>query len=428
MKVGIVGAGATGLTAGYELVRRGHRVTVFEREPQVGGLAQTFRVGSRDLEKTYHHIFTSDIDFTDLAEELGLGSKIRWVPPRNGIYINHRLYPFTTPRDLLSFRELSLWDRFRMGLLVPRARLIRNWQKLEGVPVREWVIRAAGRNVWEKFWRPLLAAKFDQDADRVSATWLWNKIKLRGSTRGKNPSREVLGYMDGSFGQVYEALATRIREGGGEIRCGHAVTRIVAGDGGVLSIGEETFDAVLVATAPSIFAELVPGLPAEYRERLGQIRHKANLCLVLELPRPLSPYYWTSVAQEDFPFVAVIEHTRLVPAADYGCHVVYLSRYIDERNELYLGSDAQVQDVFLHSLKRMFPDFDRSSILRSHVFRSRFAQPVIGTGYSAIRPAVTTPIRNLYLGCMAQIFPEDRGQNYAVRLGRQIAGIIHDGK
>jgi protoporphyrinogen oxidase len=426
VKIAVVGAGATGLTAGYELARRGHRVTLFERSAEIGGLVQTLRIGNRRLEKTYHHLFTSDTDFIDLADELGLGAALRWISPRNGLYINHTLYPFTTPRDLLFFRELSVRDRLAMGWLILKARRVRDWRPLENIPARDWVVRSAGSAVWEKFWRPLLAAKFDRDADQVAAAWLWNKIKLRGSTRGKNPSREMLGYMDGSFGVFYDVLARRITEQGGRILCGREVKGIHPRDDGTLTVDDERFDAVLATVAPRLFAGMTPALPEAYRGRLEQVRHKANLCMILELPRPLSPYYWTSVAQCDFPFVAVIEHTNLLPAADYGAHVVYLSRYIDERDELYLDSDVQVRDVFLYSLKRMFPDFDRASMINAYVFRSRFAQPVITTGYAAIRPAVKTPIRNLYLGCMAQIFPEDRGQNYAVRLGRQAAELIHD--
>jgi protoporphyrinogen oxidase len=299
---------------------------------------------------------------------------------------------------------------------------------LENITVRQWIIDTAGERVWEKFWRPLLVAKFDLDADRVAASWLWNKIKLRGSTRGKNPSREVLGYMDGSFGLVYDRLMEKIKEMDGQIRVSTEIKEIVPQPDGSLRMGNETFDAVIVTLAPSSLPKLVPGLPADYREKLNQVKFKANLCLLLELKEALSPYYWTSVAQEDFPFVAVIEHTNLLPVEGYNAHVVYLSRYIDERNELYLESDQQVRDIFVYHLKRMFPQFDPAGILRSEVHRARYAQPVIVTGYSKIRPEFQTPVKNLYLAGMAQIFPEDRGQNYAVRMGKQMAGLIHDRK
>jgi protoporphyrinogen oxidase len=428
VKIGIVGAGATGLTAGYELAKRGHQVCLFERDDRIGGLARTHRVGDRQLEVFYHHIFTSDTDFIDLAGELGLASRLLWLHPRNAIYADNRLFPFTSPKDLLFFKPLSLIDRVRLGLLTIKARKIRDWPVLENITVRQWVVQTAGEKVWEKFWRPLLVAKFDLDADRIAATWLWNKIKLRGSTRGKNPSREVLGYMDGSFGLVYDRLAEKIKELGGRIRLSSEVKEMTPLPDSTLKIGEEIFDAVIATAAPSTLPKIVPAFSPGYREQLNQVKYKANLCLLLELAEPLSPYYWTSVAQDDFPFVAVIEHTNLLPVEGYNSHVVYLSRYIDERNELYLESDEKIRDIFLYSLKRMFPQFNPAGIIHSQVHRARFAQPVIVTGYSKIRPEFETPVKNLYLASMAQIFPEDRGQNYAIRMGKQIAGLIHDRK
>ncbi len=428
MKIGIIGAGCTGLTAGYELARRGHQVHIYEREPQIGGLMQTVRVGDQLLEKSYHHLFTSDTDFIGLAEELGLASRISWVAPKNGIYINHKLYPFTSPKDLLFLNELTLLNRAAMGYLMLKARMIRDWKQLESVPAREWVIRTAGRGVWEKFWRPLLCAKFDRDADSVSAVWLWSKIKLRGSTRGKNPSREVLGYMDGSFGLVYEALARRIVELGGQIECSKEVRSVVPRADKTLDVDGANFDAVIATCAPPLLAEMVPSLPETCREQLGRTKYKANICMILELAKSVSPYYWISVAHDDFPFVGVIEHTNLVPKDQYRAHILYLSRYIDPKNELFLMSDEQVGGIFVDYLTRIFPRFDPSDIINTRVSRERFAQPVIVTNYSAVVPDYQLPVENLYLACMAQIFPEDRGQNYAIRIGRHVADLVHGRK
>ncbi len=426
MKIGIIGAGATGLTAGYELTRRGHCVSIFEKDSDLGGLAATIDIGSARLEKFYHHIFTSDNDFIDLIRELGLIDRLRWIAPNNGMFINGRLYPFTSPMDLLRFRELSLRDRLSLGWMVVQSRRRKEWSDLEKITAREWVIRSAGANVYERFWRPLLAAKFDRDADRVSAVWLWNKIKLRGSTREKSSSGELLGYLDGSFRLVYEKLAEKIVCGGGSVFFDSPVTQILPqGDHSVDVVtpgGRQKFDAVLITAAPAEFVDL---WPEEFRRRLNRIQYKANICMIFELRERLSPYYWLSVAQDAFPFVAVIEHTNFMPVEQYGAHVVYLSRYLDESNELYQSDDDRIGQVFSDALVKIFPLFRESGIIRRKVYRARYAQPVIATGYSDIRPGFTTPIRNLYLACMAQIYPEDRGQNYAVRMGKEIADVIH---
>ena len=423
-----MGAGATGLTAGYELAKKGHAVTIFESSDRCGGLVDTFKAGELELERFYHHIFTSDVDIINLIEELGLGGSLMWTAPLNGIYVNEKLYPFTSPLDLLRFKELPFIDRVLMGLLVLRARLVKDWKRLENTGSGEWIVKNAGKKVLDKVWGPLLKSKFDSDADRVSAVWIWNKFKLRGSTRGKNLNRELLGYLKGSFGAVYRELAVRVRVLGGDIILSGEVTRIVSKKDETLEVtaGKRTWNCalVLVTTAPDILSEMARELPDWYEKRLGSIKYKSNICMILELKEKLSPYYWITVAQDGFPFVLVIEQTNLVSDKGYGSHIVYLSRYVDERNPLFLAPDVQVEKMFFEHLKKMFPGWDESGVKNTRIYRARYAQPVIVRDYSKIVPEYKTPIPNLYLACMAQIYPEDRGQNYAVRMGKEIAEVV----
>lgn len=428
MKIGIVGGGPTGLAAGYELARLGHRVVVFEREASCGGLAATVPVGGQEVEKFYHHIFTSDKAVINLLDDLHLSGALAWKTPLSGLHTGDRLYPFTTPLDLLRFRELSPAARIALGLLVYRARMVKDWHALEETTAREWVIKKAGAKVYEKVWGPLLASKFDRDADRISAVWLGNKFKLRGSTRDKVTGPEKFGYLQGSFGLLYKELAARIRQSGGEVRCGQEVKGIIPQNDGSLLVetpaGRENFARVIVTVAPEILLNLVDGFPAEYVARLKKIRYKANLCLLLELSRPLSPYYWISVTDPCSPFVAVIEHTNLAPAADYGAHLVYLSRYLDAGDELYQAADDEVIKLFTGYLTKLFPSWDKASVLNARLYRARYAQPVVVTGYGGILPGYETPIPHLYLACMAQIYPEDRGQNYSIKTGLEIAALV----
>jgi len=165
-------------------------------------------------------------------------------------------------------------------------------------------------------------------------------------------------------------------------------------------------------------------LPEEYSEKLSKVKYKANICMILELSEKLSDYYWVTIAEKDFPFVLLIEHTNLVADNDYKSHVVYLSRYLDKKNEFYSLTDEEIQREFVKYLKIMFPNWDESKIKRVHINRTDYAQPVIVQQYSKILPEIATPVENLYLASMAQIYPEDRGQNYSVRLGKQVANMI----
>ena len=97
MNVGIIGGGAAGLAAAYELGKKGHKAAVYERAPFLGGQASTFDVGGAPLERGYHHLFTSDTDIVDLIHELGLGPKLRWIESKVGIFHGGKIYDFVTP-------------------------------------------------------------------------------------------------------------------------------------------------------------------------------------------------------------------------------------------------------------------------------------------------------------------------------------------
>lgn len=427
MKIAVIGAGATGLTAAWKLSEKGHSVTVYERNGYLGGLAAAIPVGNDALDTYYHHIFTNDTIFIDTIKELGFESALKWYEPSNVIYINKKIYPFTSPMDLLMFKPLSFISRIRMGLMVLQARFVKDHLAIEDTTAREWIIRRGGKECYDLVWEPLLNSKFDIDSENISATWIWNKFKLRGSSRGKNISKELLGYLDGGFIKVYEKMADKIRENGGEIRLSHPVDEIGKDIDifRVKSVGKtEQYDRVIFTASPEKLSYVIKGMGKTYLDMLRKIKYKANICMILELKKSLSPYYWMTVADKELPFVLVIEQTNLIKNHRYGSHVVYLSRYLDPSNELFQKDDKTIQTLFTDGLKKIFPDFSEDWILQAHVNRTMDAQPVVRTGYSKLIPDTETPMKGLYLASMAQIYPEDRGQNYAVRSGLRIAEIL----
>lgn len=431
MKIAVVGAGATGLTAAWKLSEIGHKVTVYEKSNRLGGLSAAVTVGNDMLDVFYHHIFTNDTILIDVIKELGLEQSLKWYEPSNVIYINKKVYPFTSPMDLLMFKPLSFLSRIRMGIMVLQARFVKDYLSIEDTTAREWIIKHAGNECYDLVWEPLLNSKFDIDSEKISATWIWNKFKLRGSSRGKNISKELLGYVEGSFIRIYERMAEKIRENGGEIHLGEPVHEILK-DYSVFNVkssgSTEVYDCVLFTASPERLSYVIKGMGKNYLDRLRKIKYKANICMILELKESLSKNYWMTIADKELPFVLVIEQTNLIKDHNYGSHVVYLSRYLDPANELYQKSDEEIRDLFISGLKKVFPDFNEDWIIKTHLNRASDSQPVVRTGYSKLIPEFETPMKGLYLASMAQIYPEDRGQNYAVRSGLEAADVIKNYK
>jgi len=425
----VIGAGFTGLAAAYQLTRMGIRATVLEPDAEVGGLAGCFDVGGERLEKFYHHWFVTDSHITDLVRELGCERDVIHRPTRTGMYFANNFFNLSAPLDVLKFKPLKHIDRVRLAALVLRARRVNDFNQLESLTARDWLTKLGGSAVYKVIWEPLLRGKFGVHADDISAVWIWNKLKLRGGSRDGR-GKEVLAYYRGGFAALARRVADGITDKGGQIRTGVGARGLLVNGNRVAGVkttrGVIEADAVIATPALPIIADLLrPHVGAEYADELCRIEYLANLCVVLELDRSLSEIYWLNVNDPSFPFVGVIEHTNFEPAGIYGGrHVVYLSKYLADSDPLYALSDAQMLEFALPHLQRMFPAFSRSWVLAAHVWRARYAQPIVKRGYRELIPAEDTPVKGFHIASMAQIYPEDRGTNYAVREGRAIARTV----
>jgi protoporphyrinogen oxidase len=429
IEVAVVGAGLAGLTAALRLTQAGHKVKVFERYPRPGGLARILEVGGEPLEAFYHHLFTSDTAYVALAEELGVATLIDWLPSRMGIWTEGRLWDFGTPQSLLRFRPLSLIDKARFALSTLLLQRSKDPTRFENVTASEWIRRHQGERVWKKVWGPLFHQKFAEDAEKVAMVWLWGKLNLRGKSRSSSGMGERLGYMNGSFAKLVEALEERLEGGGTELYLSEAVQRIEKTDGGFeVKTRNSTWTAerVLAATPVPDYLEIAGHLLADdERANLSSLRATGAICTILELENSLTPFYWLNIADPDMPFGGLIEHTNYIPRQRYGgTHILYISNYLFPDHPMYSQSKKQVIETYLPALSRVNPAFDPSWITRSHHFRADYAQPVVPVGYRARIPSFRAGVAGLYLCSMAQIFPEDRGQNYAVAYGEKAANVV----
>jgi len=436
IKAAVIGAGITGLTAAMNLCRAGYRVSIFEKEPFAGGLCANFaeKAGHDSFERFYHHLLTSDDAAIKLFADLDLKDRLEWLPPANAFICEGKAFSFSSPLDLLRFEPVSPLRRILTGMQILGTRYIRDWNSLARTTAADWVRSHAGRQVYKKIWQPLLQAKFGDESERIAAMWLANKIRLRGSSQKAGFAGERLGYPRGGFGILVDALLKRLHAAGARIFTGEPVRHISctpeAGCGGhekfTLATAErkENFDCILSTIAPGSLAEMMPQQPEETRKSWKQIKYQASLCLTLELDRQLSPWYWTTVADPDYPFVAVIEHTNLVSPERYGRHIVYVSSYVNPEGAIFRSSDDHICRLYETALKRLLPRFAEVGILDRNLSRAEHAQPVVTLDYASMVPEIKTPVENCWMASMAQIFPEDRGINYAIKLGNEVSQAI----
>jgi len=441
MRVCVVGAGVAGMVCALRLGEDGHQVDVYERWPGLGGQAATIDVGQDVLlERYYHHWFTSDRHIVALCEELGVADPIEWHKSSMAFFVDGASRPFTTPLDLLRFTPLPLRDRIRMGLAVVKLqRANRPVCDYEGETAREWIVREMGERPYEKVWGPLLRGKFGSRADDISMAWMWGKLVTRRKLEGKEAREELLGYPSASFEPLFKALVAKIESQGGRVLIDRPVVRIEGTDPGFdihagapdsfrRGLDPRAFDVAgdpehydtVVATVPNDVFLGIAGdlLAADYREKLETIEYHTALCLLLELDRQFSPFYWTNVADPELPFVGIVEHTNMIDREHYGGRrFLYLANYVEPGHELLALDPDELLEAYTPGLRKVNPQFDRSWVRNRWRHSEPAGQPIVTVGYHRRIPALQTGVPGLILANTTQIYPEDRGTNYAVRLG-----------
>ena len=435
MKIAIIGAGYSGMAAAYDFAKAGHQITIYEAEETAGGLARGFKEDNWDwtVDRFYHHWFASDEHMLGIIDELGLSDKVLFPRPYTVMLDKGKWYPFDSILQALLYPGLG-WgvDKLRFGLVGVYLRLTKKWQSLEDVTVDSWMRKWAGKRVYEKMWEPMLIGKFGAHYKDVPMSWFWARIHARTTK---------LGTFVGGFQAFADAFTEKLCEMGVEIRFSVRVAKILlkpgakSGDGSqaqMVSVfgesGEEVYDKVLVTTSPSVMSYLVPDLPDHYLGALKKLKHMGAVVLVAALKHQLSEkgYYWFNLPKkEGFPFLALVEHTNYVSSEHFGGeHIVYAGDYLEPGHPNFYLSAEELMDKFAESFARINPKFERDWVRKVWVFKADYAQPVPQLGHSQNIPAIETPLEGIYFASMSQVYPWDRGTNFAVEIGRRAARLM----
>jgi protoporphyrinogen oxidase len=422
----IVGGGVLGMTLAHRLAKAGHHVTLFEGADRLGGLAAPWTIGDVTWDRHYHVTLLSDHVLRSLLEELDLEREIEWVETKTGFYSGGRLISMSNSMEFLRFPPLSLIDKARLALTILYAARVKDWRRLERVPVEDWLRKWSGRHTFEAIWLPLLRSKLGESYRQTSAAFIWATIARMYAARRTGLKKEMFGYVPGGYDRILKRYSEVLAAQGVRIRLLQPTRRVDPGPSSVTvetAGGErEIFDQVVMTVPAPLAAELCPALSEDERGRLRGVRYQGIVCASVLLKKALSPFYVTNITDPGIPFTAVIEMTALVDPRHFGGRsLVYLPKYVPPDDAIFGLSDGEIEERFLAGLQRMHPQLDRQDVVSFRLSRVRLVFALTTLNYSDRLPPLTTTLPRVHVVNSAHVLNGTLNVNATLRLAESAA-------
>ncbi len=418
------------MTLALRLAESGRRVTLYESAEQLGGLASAWQLGDVVWDRHYHVTLLSDGFLRALLDELGLEKDIRWVETRTGFYTDGQLLSMSNTLEFLKFPPLGLIGKFRLGGTIFYASRVKDWKRLEKIPVAEWLGKLSGRRTFEKIWLPLLRAKLGESYKKASAAFIWATIARLYAARRTGLKKEMFGYVPGGYARILARFGAMLEEKGVRIRLNHKVRKVETEESGALSLEfeggvRETFDQVVLTVPGAVAALTCAELTDEERAKLNGVDYQGIICASLLLKKPLADFYVTNITDSFAPFTGVIEMSALVDREQFGGHaLVYLPKYVAPDDAMFALSDEEIKEKFLNAIARMYPQFERDDVVSFRVSRVRYVFPIPTLNYSEKLPAMETSVEGLHIINSAHIVNGTLNVNETVQLAEKSAARL----
>ena len=421
MDIGIIGAGLSGLALAQRLGKRGHRVTVLERDTQPGGLATWEDHGPFVFDRYYHVILPSDRYLMSFIREIGLADKLRWETTLTGFFVDEKMYSMSNTVEFLKFPALSLWSKFRLAMTILYCSRINNWRRLEKITVEAFLLRHSGRKTYEKMWKPLLLAKLGENYKRVSAVFIWTYIKRMFSARDSSASKEQMGHVYGGYKTVFERVCRVIEDQGGQVRLGTTVNRIQPTEGGsgvdvVTDDGTEAFDKVIFTGPVNVLEKVADRSLVDLEDSGHEVEYLGVLCMALVTRKPLTEFYILNIADKRIPFTGVVGMSNIMDSEETaGTHLTYLPKYVLSTDPELKRPEDELRAEFLAGLRIMFPDLGEDDIVSSRIHRAFKVQPLQVLEFSSLIPKPATRHPDFFIHNTAQFVNNTLNNNEVIR-------------
>ena len=428
--VGIIGGGMLGMTLANRFKQQGYDVTLFEAAKEVGGLTAAWKLDDFTWDKFYHVILLSDSNTRQLLKELGLEKEINWVETKTGFYSNGKLYSMSNAIEFLLFPPINIFDRLRLGITIFVASKIKDWKKLEKIPVEKWLRQWSGERNFNKIWLPLLKAKLGESYKTVSAAFIWATIQRMYSARREGLKKEMFGYVRGGYSRIINRYYHLLEEKGVSIKTGYLARKVSSMETGEVRVEFENgeirnFDDVILTIPSNIIKNICPALTEIEKEKLENIKYLGVVCASVVLRKPLDKYYVTNITDSFAPFTGVIEMSALVDKKEFnGKNLVYLPKYVLPNDPLFIKSDEEIRSEFIKALLKIYPHISEEDIISFKIAKAKYVFSLSTIKYSENLPPVKTSLPGVYILNSSHIINGTLNVNETLGLLNKLQEII----
>lgn len=426
--IAVIGGGPMGLTCAYDLLKKGYRVDVYEKENQLGGMSAHFDFSGLDIEKYYHFVCGPDYLMFEIMKELNVYDKLKWTDTKMGLFYQGKLYKWGGPFELLAFPKANLIEKTRYGLHVFCASKIKDWKRLDNITALNWIKKWEGEKGYQKFWDSLFNLKFYDIKYNIAAPWLWSRLARVARSR-KSIFQERMGYIEGGSKVVINALEDKIKELSGRIFIDSPVEEICLENRrvkGIITEGQFVpYDSVISTMPIQYINDITPNLPHEDRARLEKLDNVGVVCVIVKLKQKLTENFWLNITDKDMDIPGMIEVSNLNTSLNE--HILYVPFYLHKDNPIYREPDENFINKVSKYIHKVNNEVNKSSILDIRVFRYEYAQPVCTTEFLKKLPPIQSDERKgFYIVDTAYCYPEDRSINESVKIARKVVGIMEN--
>ena len=429
MRIAILGGGISALTSAYFILRRNPslEIVLFEKEKFLGGMASGFEIDSKTwpLEKTYHHLFANDKDLINFSKEIGYPPFIFHSPLTASLY-NSRIIPLDRPQDLLSFPLLPMKEKIRAAFILAWLRFFPKLSLYDTLPAERFLRKTMGDKSWYVLWQELFRKKFGKYAGIILTAFIWARISKR---------TKKLGYPQGGYQSLVNFLENKILSQGAVVKKQVAVLRIIKNNSRFelttrdkRGLSKDKFDLIISTLPTPVLIKVGEDLfRTDYLSRLRKIRYLDALNLiVVSDDKLLKKTYWLNICRPNFPFMVTVQHTNFISKDHYQKkEILYIGSYLEPTNRLFSLDSKSLFNYYFPFLKKINPTY-KALNKQLFLFKIPFAQPIFSQDFVRLKPTMVSPVRNFFIANLDMTYPYDRGVNYAVKLGKEVAVKIRE--